>query len=182
MTTMTTTRIRRLAGSAIAVTSALLVVVPGQAAAANPHALQTTFDSPLAGAAPGGTGTVQLQVKNVGSQATQGVLINIALPPHVTLPVLAADKHCQHKADPNVPGGSLISCNMSDKNDPRAQVSSGHTNTDDAEFTVDKQGVAPFAHLGTLVVVTVPLVNGKSTEDWRDETGPNTARTEIFSL
>src|SRR5215218_284261 len=70
--------------------------------------LKLTLTEPAA-AAPGGTVEVRYTLENVSKKATEGILLNMSLPPHVSFGPAA---NCKETGK-NDEGGKLVSCNIS---------------------------------------------------------------------
>jgi hypothetical protein len=122
--------------------------------------------------APGTEGLITYRLTNTGDEATDGVLINVSLPPDV---VLNFDPlHCQ-KTGSNPEGGDLVSCNFSDG---FGAFAPGETKTSQASYTVAADAPES-ASLGKAGALAVPLENGEPTEDWTDLDGPHVDEAEI---
>ena len=167
-------RTRRWAGpgvvAAVGVTAAVFAGPALAAAGGHEHALQASINDP-APVSPGATGELVYTVTNVGHRTTDGILLNVSLPPHVRL---NKDPHCQ-RTGRNDEGGDLVSCNFSDA---QGLLVPGQTRLSRTPFHVDRDAPAPH-ELGRLGALAVPLRNGRPTEDFRDLSGRNTVWTSI---
>ncbi|WP_037062748.1 hypothetical protein [Pseudonocardia acaciae] len=167
-------RIGRVVGAAaVAVTiGALCTVFSGTAYAAPQSVLRTKLTGPPA-TVPGGQGVLQYTITNTGRTPTDGILLNVSLPPRVDL-ALSPGVPCQ-KTGNNPQGGALISCNFSDAS---GRMAPGESRVHNTPFTVAPD--APRGKvLGPVGALVVPLKGGKPTEDERDLRGPNVAWTPI---
>ena len=120
---------------------------------------------------PGASGLISYTLTNTSNEAVDGVLMNISLPPHVSL---NTDSHCQQTGR-NPEGGQLISCNFSDK---LGKFAAGGTRSGTNDFTVAANAPRSTT-LGELGVLVVPLEKGKPTEDWKDLDGGHVDRVDI---
>lgn len=170
---MTSTTIRRT-GKVAVVASAVCMTLglfTGSAFAdSDEPALEASLSEPDA-VAPGGNGDVTLVVKNVSDEATEGVLLNVMLPPHV---IMNYDGHC-NQTGLTSEGGMMISCQY---NDDLGQLDPGESREAVTPFTIEPLAPAS-TELGEMSALVVPLEDGEATEDWRDLDGPNTATTPI---
>jgi hypothetical protein len=122
--------------------------------------------------APGTEGLITYELTNNGGEATDGVLINVSLPPDVVLNVDPA--HCQ-KTGSNPEGGDLVSCNFSNE---VGKFAPGETKTSEASYTVAADAPAS-ASLGEVGALAVPVEGGEPTEDWSDLEGSHVDQAEI---
>ncbi len=179
MTSGRTNRISRLACVA-ALTSAASIAIgmaAGPASAAEDHdghgehALAASLSEP-APVAPGGSGVLVYKFRNVSDGPTKGILLNVALPEHVSLD---PDSHCRPTGD-NPEGGTLISCSFTDA---QGKLGPGEEREARTPFHVAPDAPAD-ADLGRLGALIVPLDgHGQPTEDWSDLDGANTVWTSI---
>ena len=173
MTLNMTGRPGRLVGTAVLASAAWLVfglfASPAQAAAE--PALYASISEP-APVAPGGRGEVEYKVTNVSNRATEGTLLNISLPPNVSL---ESDARCR-RVGFNDNGGELISCSLSDE---LGKFAPGETKVArNTPFFIDAS--APKStELGHLEALVVPLENGYPTESPNDLDGYNYVSTPI---
>lgn len=152
---------------------ALALTTPAAADPGSGHALQATITKPAA-VAPGGSGSFHYSVQNVSGQATDGVLMNVAIPRYVTIPDIQQDKACKQTEDQGAQ--TLWSCAITDQS---GKLAPGQRADNDAKFSVAANAPGPQS-IGTVVALVVPLdASGKPTEDWHDLKGPNTVSTPI---
>jgi hypothetical protein len=121
--------------------------------------------------APGASGLISFNMTNTSDMAVNGVLMNVSLPPSVTL---HTDSHCEQTGQ-NPEGGQLISCNFSDA---QGKFAPGETRSGTNDFAVAADAPAG-TDLGKLGALIVPLENGEPTEDWEDIEGDHVDRVEI---
>jgi hypothetical protein len=166
-------RIARAATIAVAATSACFAsaVFSSPAFADEEHAFELEIQEPEP-IAPGTEGLINYQLTNVGDKATDGVLINVSVPPDVTLNFDA--NHCQ-KTGTNPEGGDLVSCNFSNE---LGKFAPGETKTSQASYTVAADAPES-ASLGKVGALAVPLEEGEPTEDWTDLEGSHVDQVEI---
>jgi len=152
---------------------ALALAAPAAADPGTDHVLHASVSKPDA-VAPGGTGTFHYSVQNVSGQATEGVLMNVAIPRYVSLPDIQQNSMCKKTEDQA--RQSLWSCAITDQN---GKLAPGQVAKNDPQFSVSKNAPGPVS-LGNIGVLVVPLdANGEPTEDWHDLKGPNTVSTPI---
>lgn len=166
-------RIVRAATVAVAASSLGLsgAILASPAFADEEHAFTIDIKDPEP-VAPGTEGLITYELTNVGDKATDGVLINVSLPPDVVLNFDPA--HCQ-KTGSNPEGGDLVSCNFSNE---VGKFAPGETKTSQASYTVTADAPESTS-LGEAGALAVPLENGEPTEDWTDLEGAHVDRAEI---
>lgn len=166
-------RIARASTVAVAATSMGLTcaVLASPAFADEEHAFTIEIQEPEA-IAPGTEGRITYELTNVGDKATDGVLINVSLPPDVVLNFDPA--HCQ-KTGSNPEGGDLVSCNFSNE---VGKFAPGESKTSEASYTVAADAPES-ASLGEVGALAVPLEDGEPTEDWSDLEGSHVDKAEI---
>jgi hypothetical protein len=165
-------RIARAAAVAVATTVACIggTLLASPAFADEEHTLTIDIQEPDA-VAPGTSGLLSFDFTNTGDKATDGILLNVSLPPYVTL---RTDSHCEQTGQ-NPEGGQLISCSF---NDAQGQLAAGETRSGTNDFTVAADAPES-ASLGELGALIVPLENGEPTEDWKDLEGDHVDWVEI---
>jgi hypothetical protein len=165
-------RITKAAAVAVMATSACLgsAFIASPAVADEEHAFDIEIQEPDA-VAPGASGLISYTLTNASDEPTDGVLMNISLPPQVTL---NTDSHCQQTGQ-NPEGGQLISCNFSDA---AGKFAPGETFSGRNDFTVAADAPQS-ASLGKLGALVVPLEKGEPTEDWTDLEGDHVDWVEI---
>ncbi|MFC5232522.1 hypothetical protein [Pseudonocardia zijingensis] len=122
--------------------------------------------------APGTEGLITYELTNGGDEATDGVLVNVSLPPDV---VLNFDVTRCQKTGTNEEGGDLVSCNFSDE---FGKFAPGESKTSQASYTVAADAPESTS-LGEVGALAVPLEKGEPTEDWSDLSGSHVDTAEI---
>ncbi len=173
---MNSARSRRRIGRATIVAAAAAAtcisgtLLASPAFAGEDHVLKIDIREPDA-VAPGASGLLSFDMTNTGDEAIDGVLLNVSLPPQVTL---RTDSHCQQTGQ-NPEGGQLISCSFTDA---QGKFAPGETRSGTNDFAIAAD--APHsASLGKLGALIVPLENGEPTEDWKDLEGDHVDWVEI---
>ena len=161
----------RLAAGASLILVGLVGTLTGTAYAAPDSVLHASATAP-APIARGGSGILHYEVTNTSTTRTDGVLLKISLPKHVSLD---RDPRCQ-QTDTTPDGGILLSCNLSDAT---GEIPAGEMVTSDTPVHVDASAPEGTT-LGKLGALVVPLdAGGNPTEDWKDLRGPNVTWTPI---
>lgn len=166
-------RIARVAAVAGATASMALsgALLASPAFADEEHAFTLEIQEPQP-IAPGTEGRITYELTNRGDEATDGVLINVSLPPDVVLNFDPA--HCQ-KTGTNDEGGDLVSCNFSNE---IGKFAPGESKTSEASYTVAADAPESTS-LGEVGALAVPLEQGEPTEDWSDLEGSHVDQAEI---
>jgi len=164
-------KLRILPGLGIVAAStigAVLLIAPAQAADSDTQPVLHASAGSLAPIEPGGTGTLHYEVRNAGSQATQGLLLKVALPKYVSLD---EDPHCQ-KTGVSDTGGDLISCEFSEA---ASKLAPGAKITSDTPVHVAQNAPGPRS-LGKLEAVVLP---SGSTDNRHKANALNTVRVDV---
>jgi hypothetical protein len=166
-------RIARAVAVTVVTASACLsgALLASPAFAAEEHAFEIDIQDPEP-IAPGTEGLITYDLTNTGDEATEGVLINVSLPPDVVLNFDATQ--CQ-KTGQNAEGGDLVSCNFSNE---LGRFAPGESKTSQASYTVAADAPES-ASLGKVGALAVPVENGEPTEDWSDLEGSHVDQAEI---
>ncbi len=166
-------RMARVATVAVSATSMALsgALLASPAFADEDHAFKLDIKDP-APIAPGTDGIISYELTNTSSEAADGFLINISLPPAVDLN-LDAD-NCA-KFSTNREGGDMFRCTFIGG---IGRFAPGESKVLEKSYSVAADAPES-ASLGNVGANVVPIVNGEPTEDPTDIRGPHVDYAEI---
>lgn len=166
-------RIARVATVAAAATSMALsgALLASPAFADEEHAFKLDIQDPEP-IAPGTDGIITYELTNTSSEATDGFLINISIPPTVDLNL---DPDNCEKFDTNREGGDMIRCTFVGG---IGTFAPGESKVLEKSYSVAADAPES-SSLGQIGANVVPIVAGEPTEDLRDIKGSHVDYSEI---